>query len=208
MRILILSFISFVSAVALAGCITERDSQDSSAAKPTPTGTTTAEQALVDAAVLPGCTMQGQGSLYTNTFARSFDCENGDRLTTTLVFGKTAEESKAAQDNTWGTKDGATDQIRATLGTRPVNLASLQISDVNALFGPIGADQQNVWCAVYTDPSGTRLVTEYYGVFRHKANLVQFTSFTESSGSCEGSRALQSAKTLAQAQLNKLKTLP
>ncbi|MGD9891385.1 MAG: hypothetical protein AB7R89_25050 [Dehalococcoidia bacterium] len=209
MRILFLPLVAFVTLLAAAGCDADQNGGNSSAASTTtPAPTVTAEDALVDAASFPGCTMQGQGSLYTNTFARSFDCENGDRLTTTIAFGRTPEEAKATQDNTWGTKDGATDQIRAALGARPVNIDSLTVSDASAAFGTIGADQENIWCAVYTDPSGTRRVTEFYGVLRYKAILVQYTAFTETSGSCEGSRALESARVLAKEQLNKLRTLP
>lgn len=206
MRFLILSLVGLSVVVALVGCGTERGSQRSAASsEPTPASTATVEDVLVDDASLPGCTAQGQGSFYVNTIARSYDCENGDRLTSTVIFGKSLEEARTAQDNTWGTKDGATDQIRASLRARPVDMASLVVSDVSASFGKLGADQENIWCAVYTDSSGTRRVTEYYGVFRYRTFLVQYTSLTESGGSCEASRALQSVRTLAEAQLRELK---
>ncbi len=193
--------------ILLAGCSDSRNDRASGATQtPTATSTATVAEALADAADVPGCTRTGEGSFYEGSVTRSFDCAGENRLTNAVVFHKTLDEARKLQDNVWGTRDGATEQIRRSLTARPVNLDSRKVTDVTESFGKLGAEQENVWCATYTDQGGTIKVTEFYGAFRYKSAVVAYTSIATDGAPCDGpSDSRQYAQTLAQAQLAKLK---
>ena len=204
-------FLTFIlSGVLLASCRDSGGSTTNASLSPTATSELTVGDALVGDQQLPGCTMTGEGSLFEGTVTRSYDCADNGRLTTAVIFHKTEEEARKLQDNAWGTRDGATDQIRRTLVARPVNLASLRVTDVTDSFGKFGADQENVWCATFTDQGGTTTVTEFHGAFRYEQVVVSYTSVATDGAPCDGqSQARQSAQTFAREQLQKLKsTLP
>jgi len=196
-----------VFVVAVGAC----DDDKPERAQSTPTPTPTLEQVLVGVADLPGCTQEGDNvfSFYEGTLSRAFACPNNDRITYDLILHQTEDEARKNQDNGYGTMDGARDIIEASLKARPVNMASLTVTDVTSSFGSLGSDQLNVYCASYSDFGSTR-VTEYYGAFRYKRAIVQFRSWATSGGSCDApGRALTNAQSLAIKQLQKLRaTLP
>jgi hypothetical protein len=189
----------------LFGCETERSPQRA-ATEPSPTPTVTIDQLLVGAQDLPGCTLAGENSFFEGTYSRVFDCAQNDRLSYDIVLHRTVEEARQNQDNGYGIMDGARDIIRKSISTRPADQSSLRIVDATGTSARLGADQENLYCASYTDLSGSIRVTEYYGAFRHKNILVQYRSWADSGGSCDGSsRAQQNAHLLASKQLAKIK---
>lgn len=196
-----------VAGAVLAGCGDSRSDTASRASNsPTPASTSTIGDALVGEQQLPSCTMTGEGSQFEGAFTRSFDCSDAGRLTSAVIFHKTVEEARKLQDDVWATQDGATDQIRRSLLARPVNLSSLKVAQVTESFGKVGAEQENVWCATFTDQGGTIKVTEFHGAFRYRQVVVSYTSISTDGVPCDApSVARQYAQTFAREQIQKLK---
>jgi len=191
MRFAALLVAVFVAALAV-GCGRKNDGQ---AATPAPTqsaaATVTMEQVIVGVQDLPGCTVDREGAYIQSSYSRSFSCPAEDRLTNTLTLHVADADAERHVGNTWGTMDGARDQIRSTVLLRPVDANSLTIADASKMFGKLGAEQEYVYCAAFTDLSGTVPVTEYFGAFRYKNFVIVYSSFATSGGRCDGpSRAL------------------
>jgi hypothetical protein len=202
---LLLVCLALPLSVLLAGCETERNPRGA-AIEPSPAPTVTVDQLLVGATDLPGCTLAGENSFFEGTYSRVFDCTANDRLSYDVVLHPTVEEARENLDNSYGTMDGARDIIRKSISTRPADQSSLRIIVAPSSVAQLGADQENLYCASYTDFTGSTRVTEYYGAFRHKNVVVQYRSWAETGGSCDSpSRAQQNAHLLASKQLAKLR---
>lgn len=185
-------------------CGTERSKLPSSAATTVPT--VTVGEVVVDAGDLPGCTLDREGEFVASQWSRSFDCENNDRLTLDVWFQTSVDEAQRVFDEAWGTMDAAKQNIRAAIALRPVRQDSLKITDPSQSFGSIGAPEESIYCATYTDTSGRETFTQYFGAFQYNSVMVQYTSWASSGGTCDGSsRAQQNARLLATKQLEKLR---
>lgn len=187
-----------------AGCGTERSKLPSSAASAGPT--VTVSEIIVDASELPGCTLDREGEFVASQWSRSFDCQNGDRLTLDVWFQTTVDEARRVLDEGWGTMDTAKVNIQRTIAVRPVDQGSLKVVDASQTFGKIGAGQERIYCATYTDLVGQTTFTQYFGAFQYKNVAVQYTSWADSGGACDGqSRAGENARMMASKQLDELK---
>ena len=183
---------------------------DGQAATATPSqpsaATVTMEEVIVGVQDLPGCTVDREGAYVQSSYSRSFNCQSEERLTETLTIQAADADAERHIGNAWGTMDGARDQIRSTVLLRPVDPNSLTITNASQTFGKLGAEQEYVYCAAYTDLSGTVPVTEYFGAFRYRNFVIVYTSFATSGGRCDGqSRALENGRQLASKQLAKLR---
>ena len=198
--------------VALVATVTvgRGNNKDDQAATATPTqpsaATVTMEEVIVGVQDLPGCTVDREGAYVQSSYSRSFNCQAEERLTETITIHAADAAAERHVDNAWGTMDGARDQIRSTVLLRPVDPSSLTITNASQAFGKLGAEQEYVYCAAYTDASGTVPVTEYFGAFRYRNFVIVYSSFATSGGRCDGqSRALENGRQLASKQLAKLR---
>ena len=207
MRFLISALLALL-VIGVAGCGNERRPKASDAAKtPTPGGEATLSQVIVHPEELPGCTLDGEGETIVRRWSRSFMCGQDARLTNAVQFYETYQQAELDQDRLWGTTDAARDQIANTIALRPVNINSLRVTNAAETVSKLGADKEYVYCATYTDVSGTVPVTEYYGTFRYGSIVTYYTSWAQSAAGCSGaSPALDNAQMLASKQFAKLKS--
>ena len=207
MRIFIAALVALLL-VGAAGCGNERRPQSRDLTKtPTPGGEITLGQVIVNPDELPGCALDREGEIIVRRWSRSFNCAQGDRLTNAVQFYETLSQAELDQDTAWGTMDTARDQIRSTIFNRPTNVDSLRVTNAAENVAKLGADKEYVYCATYTDVSGTQRVTEYYGTFRYGNIVVYYTSWALSADGCSGaSRARDNAQMLASKQFTKLKS--
>lgn len=173
---------------------------------PTATPQLTLGQILVNTPELPsGCAAQSENSPFRGYYARSFDCGEV-RLTNVVGFLGSEDEARIWMSNNWGTRDGILDLVRPSLVARPTDPNSLRVDEVTQLSPKLGADEERLYCVTFTDPSGIQRVTEYWGGYRYKSVVVQYTASALTPGSCENaSRVPEMARALATAQLNKLR---
>lgn len=198
-------------ALLLAGCVTHNANTEAgrpAKATPVPTATpVTIKAVFVTEADLPGCKLGSDSEFIVNVFARTFDCQKGDRLTETASALASVEKAIPAFDNTWSTLEKATERVRATIASRPVDPATLAVADVTDSFDQLPVDQRKVYCATYGTPT-TRIV-EFYSAIRMRQVDVEFTSTTTTSPSagvnCAGpSSARDLMRQLMQVQVSKL----
>jgi hypothetical protein len=199
---------TLIRSLALAGCSNKKN--DPTARNPTPNATPaatiTAEQVFVSPQDLPaGCRLEQEGSIFQGFAGRSFDC--GDvRLTLAVGRMKTEDEARVWQSDNWSTRDGVTDLIKRSLAARPTDPNSLRVQEVTDMLPKLGATEERIYCASFTDPSGAQRVTEYWGGYRHQSAVVQYTASALTTGACDNaSRLPEIARSMAIAQLNKLR---
>lgn len=184
------------------------DTTDSATTRPVPTPVTlTQETILLGESEMPGCTGSQISATLSNAKSRTFQCSNGDVLKSVLALYKDGTEARDAIDKQWGTLDTAREQIKTAIVNRPVNPESLRVVDAAATYPKLGADQETIYCATFTDISGTVTVVEYFGTFRSGIGVVTYTAFTDSGGTCDTppARSLTAAQTIGKAQLQKIK---
>jgi hypothetical protein len=178
----------------------------SRAANPTPAAELQLDDMIITAAELPGCELQREGTTVVATYNRAFTC--GERLLTVNVrLEETREKAEEWVYRRWSTMDNARDAIAPLIEIRPSNPASLQITNVIDQFGRTGAPVEYVYCARWTDTSGTIPVTEYYGVFQIDQVYVEYTTFSTLGDGCGDSDSRELARTAAQRQYAKLKQI-
>jgi hypothetical protein len=205
-------FVIVLVAVALlaGGCSDSKNSSSDSRPTSTPSTTElTVKDLIVDAGELPGCTLDRQGEAVIRAISQSFNCgPNGaadPRVTAVVSFtSETAQEAELALSNAWSTMDAARDTIRQQVLFRPVDPNSLQIQNAKEQFGSIGAEQEYVYCATFSD--GLNKALMYFGAFRHRNVRFEWTTFQTNADCNSPSRARELGMAVAKQQLAKLKT--
>lgn len=205
-------YVALVGVVAIVGVLimSRGSGGDGKQAAITPIPTPapiTPETVLLGASDLAGCTGGEVNKTLSNAWSRTFTCANGDVMKSVLAIYNDGTEARTAVDQQWGTLDSAREQIKTAIFNRPVNQESLRVVDAAATYPKIGADQETIYCATFTDQAGGIKVVEYYGTLRVGLGVVTYTSYTESAGTCETppSRALDAAQTVAKTQFQKIK---
>lgn len=201
--------IAFLLVALLAGGCS-RGSSSASNSSPTSTPQALTVQDLVlGEADLAGCKLDRQGESVIRALSQSFNCGPGatpdPRVTETVSFAdNTMQDAERNISNAWSTMDAARDYIRQAVLARPVIPESLQIFNAKDRFGTIGADQEYVYCATFSD--GATNAVMYFGAFRHRNLRVEWTTF-QTSGDCNSpTRAQELGKLAATQQLAKLKS--
>ena len=199
-----------LAAMALSACGSERR-PDPVAGTPTPTPRAglTPETFMVNAADLPNdCRLDREGEFIIGQYSRSFVCPGEDRLTATVSFQSAAGQVEEGLNKRWSNRETAEAVIRAVLQPRPINQDSIQVTDITDRFPRVGeeVEQERVYCATFTDPSGTVKVAELYGSYRFRNSSVEYTAFSQTGAACNAdARIVQAARTLARVQLQKLR---
>jgi hypothetical protein len=197
-----------VAALISAGC----NRNSSSASKSSPTSTPqslTVQDLVLTEADLAGCKLDRQGESVIRVLSQSFNCGPGatpdPRVTEIVSFtDNTVQDAERNIGNMWSTMDAARDYIRKVVLARPVIPESLEISNAKDRFGTIGADQEYVYCATFSD--GVTRAVEYFGAFRHRNLRVEWSAF-QTNGDCTSpSRAQDLGKMAAAQQIGKLKS--
>lgn len=179
--------------------------EQSQSATPTPV---TFDVIVLGAPELSGCTLDREGEFAQNYFSRSFNCAADERLTNVVGLEPTADAASKSVSNGWSTMDAAGEQIRGALSLRPYDPASLTIvNGTDSFGGKLGAEQEYVYCATFTDFSGTVKPVMYFGSFRHGQLVSNWTSYAIG-GDCSGpSRSQQLGRQMAARQLQKFQTV-
>lgn len=201
-----LLWIAIGAVLALSGCKSDGGAK-STATSPIPSASAIVGDLLTAASDLTGCKLDIEGSQYVNYYSRSFSCDDGIRLTNDVGFLASLDDARTWQSNNWGTRDAANDIIKPALATRPIDPNSVKVEDLSKTAPKLGADDENLYCSSYSDPSGAQRVSQYWGAYRYKASVVQYSASAVDGGACAlGSRTHEAARTLATTQLVKLKT--
>jgi len=194
--------------LVLGSCSSNKDRKPS--ATPAAQGKVTPAQVIIKEEELPGCKLDKQAESVIRAISQSFNCGANaapdPRVTEFIAFIENSpDDASRILSNAWSTTDAATDIIRQQLTVRPIDPASIKVTNVKDAFGPSGAEQEYVWCATFSD--GTTSASMYFGAFRWKNVRTEWTAF-QTGGDCAGdSRARSLGKTLAGVQVSKLKTL-
>jgi hypothetical protein len=201
-----------IAVVAVAACGNERRPDSGPAAQATivPVIAVPVEQISVTAdEISSDCKLEREGEFIRRQYSRSFTCTNPERMTNLVGLHVSAKEATQWWESHWSTLDAARDYVRNTVSKRPIDQNSLQVTDVSDAFGKIGAQQEKVYCAAYTDPSGTIKVVELYGSYRYENATVEWTSFTTGEPSCsDAPRSMETSRTMAKQELKKLTSTP
>jgi hypothetical protein len=198
-----------------AACGTEKLPPTARTATPTPQKFTNViaapvEQISVTAQEISSeCKLEREGEFIVRQYSRAFVCTNPERMTNLVGLHVSSEEATKWFERRWSTLDAAREFVRDTITPRPAKHDSLQVVDVSDAFGTIGAQQEKVYCATYTDPSGSVKAVELYGSFRYQNATVEYSSFTTSEPSCTDTpKSMEFARTMAKQELEKLKAQP
>jgi hypothetical protein len=201
-----------LAALMLTACGTERLPKDAAAPGSTPVVpriSTPVEQLAVTVDELPGCTLEREGEFIRRQYSRSFQCQDVDRLTNLIGLHVSRDEALKFYNDRWSTAEKAQQNISRGISARPVRLDSLKVSDISATIGRAGAETEHVYCAQYTDPSGTIPIVELYGAFQYQNATGEYTAFMPNVRTCPDARAaLDRTSSLARLQVKRVKDAP
>jgi len=203
-----------LTAALLSACGTERQGNTPRASQQGPQllkriATEPSVLSVTPDLIAPDCTQQFEGELIKRQFSRSYTCTSVERLTNTVGIHISAKEAGDFFDKRWSTADAANEVIAGNLALRPARQDSLKVVEVTDPGAKIGAPQERLFCASFTDHSGAIKATELWGTFRYENATVEYTAYTEREPECANAPKLQAmARALAAAQLTRIKSAP